>query len=823
MQKMPSRSRARAVAAIFHAAAAAGRVVVGFAAVVGSMSALTLATGCSATRSSDPVALTSLYPDHAVKPEGVIVEQKKKLGPPPPGHPKIVGEPVPNWTWESQFERSSYPLNWTFVGPSAIPSEYWSGNTKASGRVISIAPHPTDPNTCYAASASGGLWKTTNGGTSWFPLTDQLSILNSGYVVVDPVNHERVYYGTGEYWTSSNGDGLFRSDDGGATWTQLANASQVGTRITGIAINPNNTAIIHLTSNAGTYISFNSGSTWSQRLSGACPSLALDPINPNNVLVGRHGQGVYKSIDGGLTYTKLGGGLPTTSIGMVLVDLCRSSPDDMYTAIVGSGGSVNGVFRSTDGGATWVKKTATPNFCSPQCWYDIYLAVDPNDPEVVYLGGVDPRYAVAGVLKSVNGGNSWTEISQFSGGTLHPDHHTLVFGPGNTIWEGNDGGVWKSTNGGASWINCNNGLGTAQLYTIALHPAFPDRMLGGTQDNGTPERVSASTEWPQLQAGDGGFSAFDYSSSTRRYTTYVYLSIYRWTNSSSRNITGPWGSDSTNWISPLVIDPVTPSTLYAGTNRVWRTTNATVTTPSWTAISTNSVANGGTLNTIAVAPSNNSVIYTGSSNGRISYTSNLSTWSTRSTGLPTSGVSDIIINPSNAAEAFASFYSSTGGRIFRTVDSGLTWTAVGSNLPSGVVPRALEVDFAFDPRAIYAGAGAGIYHSLDGGATWMKNNATFPNANVGDIAIDRDRRRIVVATYGRGAWMSNLPSPCPADYNGDTVQDVVDFLDFLDDFGACEQQPAPCGTNSNADYNGDTIIDILDFLDFIDAFGQGCP
>lgn len=770
---------------------------------------------------AQPVKLSSLYPNHAVKPEGVLVERVKKLGPPPPGHPKIVGEPVPGWRWGMQT-REVYPLDWTFAGPSPISSEYWSGNTKASGRVVSLAPHPTDAAVCYAASASGGLWKTTDGGASWLPLTDQLAILNSGYVALDPTDPDVVYYGTGEYWTGSSGDGIFRSEDGGMTWERVATSAQVGSQITGIAVSPANPNTIHVTSNAGTYLSLDGGTNWSQRLSGACPSLAIDPVNTSNVLVGRQGQGVYRSTNAGLSYTKLAGGLPTTNIGLVLVDLCDASPSDMYAAIIGTNGNVNGLFRSTNAGSTWTKKTATPNFCASQCWYDAYVSVDPVDPDVVYLGGVDPRYAEAGVIKSINGGDSWTEISQFSGGTLHPDHHVLAFGANDTMWEGNDGGVWKSTNGGASWINCNNGLGTAQLYTVALHPAFPDRMLGGTQDNGTPERVGPTTDWPQLQAGDGGFSAFDHTSTTRRYTTYVYLTIYRWSSSGSRDITGPWGSDPANWVAPLVIDPVTAGRLYAGTNRVWRTTNATSTAPTWTAISPTTVANGGTLNTITIAPSATSTVYTGSSNGRVYVTTDLSTWNNRSTGLPTSGVSDIIVNPSNPSEAYASFYSSSGGRVYRTLDAGLTWSSVASTLAGGVVPRALEVDFEFDPPALFVGSGAGIYHSLDGGATWTKNDASFPNANVGDIAIDRERRRIVVATYGRGAWISDLPSPCPGDHNGDTTQDVLDFLDFMDDFGTCENQPGPCGAVGDADFNGDTQVDVLDFLDFIDAFGSGC-
>jgi hypothetical protein len=783
---------------------------------------LPLLGGCASSRPSDPVPVSSLQPRPIIKPEGVIIDRTPKMGPPPPGHPRIVGEPVPDWRW-GMNERQAYPLNWTFMGPSEISNEYWSGRSKASGRVITIAPHPTNPTICYIGAASGGLWKTTNGGASWSPKTDHLSILNSGAITIHPDNHDIIFYGTGEYQTSSNGDGLFRSLDAGETWEKIATTAQVGTQITAIAINPQNPQQMHLTSNTGAYVSFDGGLTWGIRLTGACPTLALDPIDPSRVYVGRAGQGVYRSTNGGVSYTKLAGGLPTTNLARVMVDLCDAEPINLYAAIVGTNGSVNGLFRSTNGGDTWVKKTNTPNFCSPQCWYDAYVAADPYDPDTVYLGGVDPRYAVAGVLRSTNGGDTWVELSQVGPGTLHPDHHTMAFGPGGIIWEGNDGGVWKSTDNAASWINCNNGLATAQLYTVAIHPALPDKILGGTQDNGTPERVGPGTAWPQLQAGDGGFSAYDHSHATRRYTTYVYLTIYRWTTSGSREITGPWGSDPTNWISPMVIDPVNASRILAGTNRVWQTTNATATNPSWTAISTTANGGGGVINSIAIAPSSTGVIYTGSNNGRVYVTiNNGSSWDNRSSGLPTSGVSDIIVSPTDPGTAYASFYTSSGGRVFKTTNYGTSWSPVGANLPGGVVPRALEIDYDYTPHGLYVGAGAGFYHSLDGGATWVKNNNSFPNANVGDMVIDRTRRRLVVGTYGRGAWMTNLPNPCPSDYNNDGVMDVLDFLDFIDDFSACDQQAAPCGTAGNADFNADGTIDILDFLDFVDAFSQGC-
>ena len=767
---------------------------------------------CTSTTQPRLVSLDDLRVEGRVpevKPAGVKIirdEKEWEAGPPPYGYIRITGEPVVDWspiTPEGTF------MTWSFLGPKPMSSEYWSGNTNAGGRVSDIAPHPTDANTCYIATASGGVWKTTNGGTLWTPITDELSSLNGGAIVVDPSNPNTVYLGTGGYVSGSNGDGIFRSLDAGATWNRIATTAQVGGKVSRVIVHPTNSNIIHATSDTGCFRSTDGGTTWTTRIAANCSALVINPTTPNTIYAGRRSSGVYRSLDGGGTYTLLTGGLPTSGFTYISLTICASNPQVLYAGFV-NGGSLLGLYKTTDGGTTWTLKGATPNFPSPQGSYNCYAVVDPANANIVYAGGVDSRYAVAGITKTTDGGDTWAEILT---GNVHPDHHIMVFGPGPTIWEGNDGGVYKSTNGGTTWSNLNSTLGAAQIYNIVVHPTLTDRMLGGTQDNGTPERTANSLTWPQLQAGDGGFSAFDSTNIARRYTTYVYLDIYRWNNSTDTNITGPWTSDPANFISPLVGDPNSATTLLGGTNRIWRSTNASTAPPTWTAISTNTVAAGGTINAIAVATGAPNTIYSGNTAGSVYVTTDAATWNNRSTGLPSGQISDIIIHPTLPGTAFVSYYNTSGNRVLKTTNFGVTWTNMTGTLPSGVAARALEIDWTTHIPAMYVGAGSGIYVSLNGGVTWIRDDASFPNVIVGDLKLHAPTRTIVAGTYGRGAWRASLPPNCPADFNGDGVQDFFDYLDFVDAFSA---------NLIAADFNLDGTIDFFDYLDFVDAFSAGC-
>jgi len=704
--------------------------------------------------------------------------RRMKLGPPPPGYVKITGEPVPGWTPADMRvapRAVSSGLAWSPLGPRPILDEFWSGNDDASGRVVSIAPHPVDPNVIYVASASGGIWKTTDGGQSWAALTDELSILNHGCVALDPSDPETVYAGTGEYTTQSAGDGLFRSTDGGVLWERIATTAQVGGRCSRVVVDPSDPLVIHITGGSGYSRSDDGGGTWTRFLNNSCSDLALKPGDASTVFVARQSDGIYRSVDGGSSLTKLTNGLPASDVRRILLAAAPSAPETVYTAIINANNGLRGLYKSVDGGDTWVEMTSTPDFPWPQGWYDAFVGVDPTDADIVYAGGVFPSYAVAGVIKSVDGGTSWNDITFGSGGfsQLHPDQHAIAFGPTGTIWIGNDGGVWKSDDDGFTWTNCNATLTVTQNYNVAIHPTDPMQVMGGTQDNGTVARDLPSDAWPQIVAGDGGFLAYDFNEPERRYTTYVRLVIFRIDNGGFADITGPWEADGdpVNFIAPLVMDPNDPHTLLGGTNRIWRTNDAH-TSANWTAISTTSVSNGGTINAIAVAVGAPDTIYSGSSNGALYVTTDAATWQNRSAGLPGGSISDIVVDPENPAAAFVSYYNSSGARVHRTDDLGVTWSNATGDLPVGVAARALAIDWRFDPLVLCIGSGSGVYCSFDAGATWIKDGLDLPNVNIGDLVIDPASGTIVAGTYGRGAWRAML-----ADCNNNGQVDAKEIAD----------------------------------------------
>ncbi len=740
------------------------------------------------------------------------------FGPPPPGYEKIVGEAMPNWQ-AGGIGPSLNPMQWAPLGPQPIVDEYWSGPDEASGRVVSIAPHPLSENIVYIASASGGVWKTVDQGINWVALTDELPILNHGFVAVDPNTPTTVYAGTGEYTTGSMGDGIFRSLDEGETWDRVATVDQVGPNCSGLAVAPGNSNLIHHTGSAGYSRSIDGGLEWTTTLPQNVSSLALHPTNPNVLYVAVSADGIYRSDDGGVSFLRQGNGLPASGSGFtrIVMTIAKSDPDRLYAAFV-RGGNIDGTYATNNGGDTWSQLLNAPNFARPQAWYDTFLAVDPEDKNIVYAGGVFPTYGEAGVTRTLDGGATWNDVTYGTSeqSQVHPDQHYLTFGPTGIIWLGNDGGVWKSTDNVVTWIDTNATLTVTQNYNIALHPTDPNRVIGGTQDNGTVERQIDDPDWPQILAGDGGFSAYDFDDPDfRQYATYVYLAVYRLEGGGARRISGPWGGDPKNFIAPLVMDPNDAKTLLGGTNRIWRTRDAD-TVANWTAISTSEVGGGGTINAIAVALGNSDIIYVGNRRGGIWRTLNGADWEDLTDAdLFGTSVSDIFIHPTDPDVLYATFYNTSGARVVSTANGGARWDDATGDLPVGVSARALEVDWTRDPPTLFVGSGHGVYVSFDSGETWIKDAADLPNVNIGDLAIDFTNRTITAGTYGRGGWRSPLPNGpgCPGDIDGDGDVDAEDFFGYLDLFASGHER---------ADIDEDGDIDADDFFAYLDLFAQGC-
>jgi hypothetical protein len=296
-----------------------------------------------------------LFPNHAVKPAGVEVKARRRLGPPPPGHPRIVGDVRPDGGVSA--ETVGYPFAWEFIGPSVIDSEYWSGNAKASGRITAIAPHPSNANTCWISTDGGGVWRTIDGGASWKPLTDTLPSLRGGALAVHPDNPNILFWGTGDFRVKTTGAGLFRSGDGGESWELVSPSSSVGLQISGISHSGGVPGVLHVAGSSGVRRSTDGGTSWSSRITGIGTSLWAGP-GATQLYAGMRSDGVYRSIDGGVNWTKCTStSFPTSgTFTVVTVGACRASPNTVFAAFVGASASyVTRLYRSTDGGVNWTR------------------------------------------------------------------------------------------------------------------------------------------------------------------------------------------------------------------------------------------------------------------------------------------------------------------------------------------------------------------------------------------------------------------------------------------------------------------------------------
>ncbi len=650
-------------------------------------------------------------------------------------------------------------LSWTFLGSQPIANEYWSGNANASGRVTSIAVNMASGNTAYVATAGGGVWRTTDGGLTWTPLTEELSSLASGAVALSPDVPFTVVYGTGEQHYSGDsfyGDGLFRSADGGVTWTKIGLKTDVGSYVARVSISAA-AGVLHVCSDRGYVRSTDGGSTWAAFKPGTgwCNDLVRSAAAPSTLFAGFYTNGVYKSTNDGVSWTQLTDGLPSSGFQRINLAVSDSNANVAYASFINPSGALDGMYKTTDGGTTWSLLSSTPNYVCTQGWYDNAVAVSHTDSNTVYAAGVFPysNCTYGGIIKSTNGGTSWTNVTIAGGTQVHPDDHALTFGPDGALWVGSDGGVWKTTNAAASWINLNQGLGTALFYTVGVHSSDPSVLIGGTQDNGSAQYQGALA-WPQIIGGGGGPVAWEWANPDLYYTTYVRMNpLYKWLWPIVFQgvVTGPWGGDRADWSNgPLVADPNLPNTLLVGTYRVWQSTNSG---GSWSLISP-SLTNG-VLRALAVSPMDPNTIYSGGSYGQVYVTSDRgATWTPASAGLPGGTISDIVADPVDPLTAYLCVDQSSGSRLFQTSDGGVTWQDLTGSLPAGLRAMSLAIDFT--GGVFYLGTDYGVYSSADGGNTWIQEGISLPNVPVYQVLIDVSNGLIVAATHGRGVWEAPL-------------------------------------------------------------------
>ncbi|NPB02952.1 MAG: hypothetical protein GXO39_00865 [Thermotogae bacterium] len=663
------------------------------------------------------------------------------------------------------------PLTVEFIGPRPMFNEPWSDGTVA-GRMVAILPHPTDPNIVYVAAASGGVWKSTDGGLTWTPLTDHLPTTVSGALAFDPTDPDIVYYGTGEMHYCLDcfpGDGLFRSTDGGITWTKIATTSQVGSYISRILVNPTDPNIIFVAGNSGLARSLDGGSSWSFVYSPTdVNSVVMRSDAPNVLFMGVYGEGVFVSSDNGNTWNLITS-LPTSDSGIKRVELAisPSNPDVIYASFTGTSSELYGLYKSTDGGSTWTRLDA-PDYLYPQGWYDHAIIVHPYNPDIVFAGGVFPysssRY---GIVRTLDGGLTWEDVTdRDSLGIVHPDIHFFAFGPDTTLYVACDGGIWKSRDLGNSWENLNEGLGALQFYTVSVNPRYSGLITGGTQDNGAALYFDGwGIGWENVAGGDGGPTVWRTDSTEYFFTTYIRMSnltrkYWSWSDLSvhyDAYIGGPWsGVDRASWANgPFVADPTGSSaTLYLGTYRIWKSTDGGL---NWSSMTGDLTDGTGVLLSLAVSQSNDT-LYVGTSNAlvKVSFDGG-STWMDRTpSGLyGWEDFTDVWVNPNDASEVYTSAKRGSGTRIFHSTDAGSTWEDLTGDLPN-VTVYSLAIDFRPTPHHIFVGAYDGLYYSTDGGVTYTKEIG-IPSTPVYDLVVDTLSGNLIVATHGRGVWRVSLP------------------------------------------------------------------
>jgi photosystem II stability/assembly factor-like uncharacterized protein len=691
-----------------------------------------------------------------------------------------------------------------------------------SGRCTTIAIHPTDPNTVYAGTATGGVWKTTDTGNNWKPLMDDQICLSVGVVAFDPKNPDRVYVATGEGNAGGEilpGRGLLvytaAPTEG---WELRAAADLDGKHVRAMVINAATAPYtIWLATDQGLMKSVDDGQHFTAvNIPSADDATKFtDPsktdlvynATDNILYVAVFGDGIYQSVGGG-AFTRLPkgpGNLPDgKQLARIAIGICKTKPENLYASFADSAGKFVGIFKSTDKGANWSPcNLPKPTDDLGQGWYNHYLTVDPVIPNIVFFGELK-------VWRSSDGGQNWKRSSDANGDSpgMHSDQHCLAISDSDQtkVWAGNDGGVWYSSDSGVSFFNRNRGLETMQYYSLAQHPDDASILLAGAQDNGS-QRYEGHPAWDLATYGDGFFCAIDQVEPFRWYAAYVFLqdgkikAIQRSEkagklNSWDNKVDGLYNTfpkKQEPFYVPFVIDPTDHQVLYLGTNVLfrsdhfadnWQAVNDAFTLTTWM------TPTKATISALAVNPWDGTQVYVGTVDGNVFALTRQPSGNfvvKALSGLPGVYVGDIgVAPPVPPATTSNLIYVGLGspqlsgvpdpdvpaGRIFsRDAVADPAWKALktadldrtfsGVTFPHTKNPvNAIAVD-PDNPKTVYIGCDSGVFRSVDQGTSWTLYSDNLPNVAISDLQFHRKTKLLRAATIGRSIWEIDASASTP--------------------------------------------------------------
>jgi photosystem II stability/assembly factor-like uncharacterized protein len=694
---------------------------------------------------------------------------------------------------------STVKAQWREIGPAPISSG------QHGGRVTAVATHPSDADVFYIGGAGGGVWRYDG---AWTPLTDNMPSLTIGALAVDPNQPETIYAGTGESNLAPHcyyGVGLYKSEDGGETWTVYGAKEFAGRAIARVAISKANSSVIYVAvqraggipvryaakdhplaqGDLGIFRSDDGGETWThltadQAKIGAS-DVAVDPNDENTVYAALGGfegdpaHGVYKSTDGGKSWSKLSPFKETLG----RTSLAISKDGEVIYALGGRGASAQSVqgatlidlMKSTDGGMTWNAQNIS-DVTSGFGWYMNVVGVHPEDSDDYYYGG----------MNLMRGGSDVTPN--------HVDMHAIAWDASGRLIAGDDGGVHRSSNNGSSYEALNDGLGINQFYPSVSVSGEESFMLGGLQDNGTI--LWNGKSWTSVLGGDGGYTAIHPNNSNVLFAEIQHTgALYRSSdggNSFNSSASGINSEDRDAFFNPIVFNPEDPNTLLYATQRLYRSTNGG---QSWQAFS-GDLTTGAALSairTLSYAPSDANTVWVVTTDGHVEVSGDggktfdivledIADWRRVSR--------DLAIMPDDADTVYLGVPRFGVDQVLKTSDRGKTWESLDGNLPD-VPVNAMELIVGSDEQKILlAGTDNELYLSCDEGKKWSVLDDSLPNALIVEVRYQAQFERIVVITMGRGAWI----------YEGATVEKLLEICDEASDDETSD--------SSASDESGDT-------------------
>lgn len=649
--------------------------------------------------------------------------------------------------------KSRANMPWSEMGPT-----YWSrtsGWNPGVGRITSLAIDPSDTTVIYVTSPGGGIWKSTNGGSTWTSLVDFVnsSWMNFFHIVIDPNNTSTLY-------ASLSSGGVLKSTNAGSTWSATGSGPSSARQV---KVHPTNSSIVFAAATNGLWRSTNGGTSWTQVETAHKEDIEFMPGNPDIMYAcGSSGTScVWRSVNNGVSWTAVTSGSGITNTGRTLLAVSPANPAVVY-AVQANGSEFGRLYKSTDTGKTYTttvtgSASAGTNYfgyettgtgTGGQATYDMAICVNPLNANEVHIAGI-----ICWV--SSNGGSSFVAETAWSlpnsVGYNHADVHALEWVKG-TIYSGSDGGIYKSINRGGDWTDLSSGLGIRQFYRISCAKTDAGVVVGGAQDNGSSFRRNTGS-WVDWLGADGMDNVISPTNAAVSVGTSQYGNIYKTTNSggSYSNLSRP---NTGNWVTPLVAHPTHQDTIWGGWTGVYRSSNGGT---SWTAISSGVITV--TVDVLEVSKANTRYIWATKGTTIYRTTDGGATWST-------------VTAPSSVTSIYSSKYNpnliwitcnSATNRVYRSDNGGTTWVNLSTGLPS-VSARSVVVD-EDALETVYVGMNIGVYYRDSAGKVWAEHGTGLPLVAVNEVEIQKSGGKLRVATYGRGVWESGLQNivvPCNA-------------------------------------------------------------